>query len=158
MSSRIVAENIRLKRAYNSAGSGDGTRILIDRLWPRGVRKADAAIDVWAKDIAPSTALRRWFGHDPARWHEFRRRYSEEIHRRRDRLDELRTLAQKGRITLVFAARDEAHVVNENQLAGRRPFRLERAYRDEERALRPGQDVPGRPGEGTEVRASDVGW
>ena len=109
MSSRIVAENIRLKRAYNSAGSGDGTRILIDRLWPRGVRKADAAIDVWAKDIAPSTALRRWFGHDPARWHEFRRRYSEEIHRRRDRLDELRTLAQKGRITLVFAARDEAH-------------------------------------------------
>ena len=109
MSSRIVAENIRLKRAYDSASSGDGARILIDRLWPRGVRKADAAIDVWAKDIAPSTALRRWFGHDPARWHEFRRRYSEEIHRRRDRLDELRTLAQKGRITLVFAARDEAH-------------------------------------------------
>ena len=109
MSRRIVAENIRLKRAYNSASSGDGARILIDRLWPRGVRKADAAIDVWAKDIAPSTALRRWFGHDPARWHEFRRRYSEEIHRRRNRLDELRTLAQKGRITLVFAARDEAH-------------------------------------------------
>lgn len=109
MSRRIVAENIRLKRAYNSASSGDGARILIDRLWPRGVRKADAAIDVWAKDIAPSTALRRWFGHDPARWHEFRRRYSEEIHRRRNRLDELRTLAQKGRITLVFAARDETH-------------------------------------------------
>ena len=109
MSRRIVAENIRLKRAYDSASSGDGARILIDRLWPRGVRKADAAIDVWAKDIAPSTALRRWFGHDPARWHEFRRRYSEEIHQRRNRLDELRTLAQKGRITLVFAARDEAH-------------------------------------------------
>ena len=109
MSSRIVAESIRLKRAYDSAGSGDGTRILVDRLWPRGVRKADAAIDVWAKDIAPSTALRKWFGHDPARWHEFRRRYSEEIHRRRDRLDELRTLARKGPITLVFAAHDEAH-------------------------------------------------
>ena len=109
MSRRIVAENIRLKRAYDSASPGDGARILIDRLWPRGVRKADAAIDVWAKDIAPSTALRRWFGHDPARWHEFRRRYSEEIHRRRNRLDELRTLAQRGRITLVFAARDEAH-------------------------------------------------
>ena len=109
MSRRIVAENIRLRRAYDSASSSDGARILIDRLWPRGVRKADAAIDVWAKDIAPSTALRRWFGHDPARWHEFRRRYSEEIHRRRNRLDELRTLAQKGRITLVFAARDEAH-------------------------------------------------
>ena len=109
MSRRIVAENIRLKRAYDSASPGDGARILIDRLWPRGVRKADAAIDVWAKDMAPSTALRRWFGHDPARWHEFRRRYSEEIHQRRNRLDELRTLAQKGRITLVFAARDEAH-------------------------------------------------
>lgn len=122
MSSRIVAENIRLKRAYNSAGSGDGTRILVDRLWPRGVRKADAAIDVWAKDIAPSPALRRWFGHDPARWHEFRRRYSEEIHRRRDRLDELRTLAQKGRVTLVFAARDEVHndaVVLREVLLGR---------------------------------------
>ena len=90
MSKRIVAENIKVKRAYDSAGSGDGTRILIDRLWPRGVRKADAAIDLWAKDIAPSTALRRWFGHDPARWHEFRRRYSEEIHRHRDRLGELR--------------------------------------------------------------------
>ena len=106
---RIVAKNIKLKRAYDSARSDDGTRILIDRLWPRGVRKVDAAIDLWAKDIAPSTALRRWFGHDPARWHEFRRRYSEEIHRHRDRLDELRTLARKGRITLVFAAHDEAH-------------------------------------------------
>ena len=122
MSSRIVAENIRLKRAYNSAGSGDGTRILVDRLWPRGVRQADAAIDVWAKDLAPSPALRRWFGHDPARWHEFRRRYSEEIHRRRDRLDELRTLAQKGRVTLVFGARDEVHndaVVLREVLLGR---------------------------------------
>ena len=122
MSSRIVAENIRLKRAYNSAGSGDGTRVLIDRLWPRGVRKADAAIDVWAKDIAPSTALRRWFGHDPARWLEFRRRYSEEVHRRRDWLDKLRTLARKGRITLVFAARDEVHndaVVLRDVLLGR---------------------------------------
>jgi uncharacterized protein YeaO (DUF488 family) len=109
MSKKIVAENIKLKRAYDSAGSSDGTRILIDRLWPRGVRKADAAIDLWAKDIAPSTALRRWFGHDPARWHEFRRRYSEEIHRHRDRLGELRTLAERGRITLVFAAHDETH-------------------------------------------------
>ena len=109
MSRRIVADNIKLKRAYDSADSTDGTRVLIDRLWPRGVRKADAAVDLWAKDIAPSTALRTWFRHDPARWQEFRRRYSEEIHRHRDRLDELRTLAQNGRITLVFAAHDEAH-------------------------------------------------
>lgn len=109
MSKTIVADNIKLKRAYDSAGSSDGTRILIDRLWPRGVRKADAAIDLWARDIAPSTSLRKWFGHDPARWDQFRRRYSNEIHRNRDRLRELRSLAQKGRITLVFAAHDEAH-------------------------------------------------
>jgi uncharacterized protein YeaO (DUF488 family) len=109
MSKTIVADNIKLKRAYDSAGSSDGTRILIDRLWPRGVRKADAAIDLWAKDMAPSTSLRKWFGHDPARWHQFRRRYADEIHRNRGRLSELRSLAQKGRITLVFAAHDEAH-------------------------------------------------
>jgi uncharacterized protein YeaO (DUF488 family) len=109
MSKRITAKNIKLKRAYDSAGSSDGTRVLIDRLWPRGVRKADAAIDLWAKDLAPSTRLRRWFGHDPARWHEFRRRYSEEITQHRDRLGELRALAQGGQITLVFAAHDEAH-------------------------------------------------
>jgi uncharacterized protein YeaO (DUF488 family) len=109
MTTRIAAANIKLKRAYDSAGSGDGTRILIDRLWPRGVRKADAAIDLWAKDIAPSTALRKWFGHDPARWHEFQRRYSDEIHRNRDRLRELRSLALRGQITLVFSAHDEAH-------------------------------------------------
>lgn len=109
MARKIVAENVKLKRAYVTPASADGTRILIDRLWPRGVMKANAAIDVWAKDIAPSTALRKWFGHDPARWQEFRRRYTEEIHQHGDRLDELRTLARKGPITLVFAAHDEAH-------------------------------------------------
>lgn len=109
MSARVAAANIKLKRAYDSAAPDDGTRVLVDRLWPRGVRKADAAIDLWAKDIAPSAALRKWFGHDPARWQEFRRRYSEEVHRHGDRIGELRTLAQKGRITLVFAAHDEAH-------------------------------------------------
>src|SRR6476620_3382633 len=109
MSKKIVAENIKLKRAYDSAGSGDGTRILIDRLWPRGVRKADAAIDLWAKDIAPSTALRKWFGHDPARWQEFRRRYAAEVHNNADSLAELRAAARKGTITLVFGARDELH-------------------------------------------------
>jgi uncharacterized protein YeaO (DUF488 family) len=109
MGSRIVAENIRLKRAYDAAHAGDGTRILVDRLWPRGVRKVDAAIDLWARDIAPSTGLRKWFGHNPTRWHEFRRRYSEEMRQHRDRLGELRALAQGGRITLVFAAHDTAH-------------------------------------------------
>jgi uncharacterized protein YeaO (DUF488 family) len=109
VSKRIVAANIRLKRAYDSAGPGDGTRILIDRLWPRGVKKADAAIDPWAKDIAPSTALRKWFGHDPARWHKFQSRYSNEIHRNRGRLGEIRSLAQRGQIALIFSAHNEAH-------------------------------------------------
>ena len=130
MSKRIAAENVKLKRAYDSVGSGDGTRILIDRLWPRGVRKADAAIDLWAKDLAPSTALRKWFGHDPARWNEFRRRYSEEIHQHQDRLGELRALAQGGRITLVFAAHDEAHndaVVLREILLGRSTSRASRS-------------------------------
>lgn len=123
MSKRIVAENIKLKRAYDSATSGDGTRILIDRLWPRAVSKADAAIDLWAKDIAPSTALRKWYGHDPARWHKFRSRYADEIHQNHDRLGEIRSLAQRGRITLVFAAHDEARsdaVVLRQILLGRR--------------------------------------
>ncbi len=122
MGRRIVAANVRLKRAYENPSAEDGMRILIDRLWPRGVAKANAAIDLWAKDISPSTALRRWFGHDPARWEEFRRRYSEEIHRHRDRLDELRALAENGRITLVFAAHDETHndaVVLRDILLGR---------------------------------------
>ena len=126
MNKRIVATNIKLKRAYETPGAGDGTRILIDRLWPRGVMKVNAAIDLWAKDIAPSTALRKWFGHDPARWQEFRRRYSEEIHQHRDRLDELRTLAQRGRITLVFAAHDEIHndaIVLRDILLGRTAVR-----------------------------------
>ena len=79
MSTRIVAGNIRLKRAYEPASPEDGARILVDRLWPRGVAKADAALDGWMKDIAPSAGLRQWFAHDPARWDEFRRRYAEEL-------------------------------------------------------------------------------
>jgi uncharacterized protein YeaO (DUF488 family) len=71
----VRSANIRLKRAYEPPAANDGVRILVDRLWPRGVRKANAAINQWMKDIAPSTALRKWFGHDPARWEEFRRRY-----------------------------------------------------------------------------------
>jgi uncharacterized protein YeaO (DUF488 family) len=97
-------------------------RILVDRLWPRGIRKSDAAIDRWAKSIAPSSALREWFGHDPARWPEFRRRYATQLRRHPDELAELRALARKGPITLVFAARDERRndaVVLRNVLLGR---------------------------------------
>ncbi|YBW40841.1 DUF488 domain-containing protein [Nitrobacter sp. TKz-YC01] len=111
-----------MKRAYEAPAADDGARILVDRLWPRGLRKTDAAIDLWIKDIAPSTGLRKWFGHDPARWPEFRQRYVEEIERHPEQLDELRTRARTGRITLVFAAHDEAHnsaVVLRDVLLGR---------------------------------------
>ena len=109
MSKNIAAGHVKLKRAYETPGSDDGIRVLIDRLWPRGVKKADAAIDEWMKEIAPSTELRKWFGHDPQRWPEFRRRYESEIRQHAEQFDRLRRLAQHGRITLVFSAHDEAH-------------------------------------------------
>lgn len=109
MSRKVAADHVKLKRAYEPPAPDDGTRILIDRLWPRGVKKTDAAIDEWMKEIAPSAALRKWFGHDPERWPEFRRRYQAEIRQHPDQFDRLHSLAQQGRITLVFAAHDEAH-------------------------------------------------
>ena len=122
MQKGIAAAGVRLKRAYQPPARGDGTRILVDRLWPRGVRKVDAAIDHWAKTIAPRNALRTWFGHDPGRWQEFRRRYAAELRGHPDELAELRALARHGPITLVFAAHDEAHnnaVVLRDVLLGR---------------------------------------
>ena len=109
MSKRIAADHVRLKRAYEPPAADDGTRILIDRLWPRGVKKTDAAIDEWMKEIAPSSALRKWFGHEPGRWQEFRRRYQSEIRQHPEQFEQLRMLARHGPVTLVFAARDEAH-------------------------------------------------
>ena len=87
----------------------DGTRILVDRLWPRGIKKADAAFDLWMKDVAPSTGLRQWFGHETDRWQEFRRRYVDELRQKSELVDELRALARKGPITLVFGAHDQTH-------------------------------------------------
>jgi uncharacterized protein YeaO (DUF488 family) len=109
MSQRIPPTNIKLKRAYEPHNAGDGTRILVDRLWPRGIKKEDAAIDLWAKEIAPSAGLRKWFGHDPARWQEFRRRYAEELAQHPDELAKLRRMAREGPVTLVFSAHDETH-------------------------------------------------
>ncbi len=100
---------VRLKRAYEAPSAEDGTRVLVDRLWPRGLRKSSAAIDRWLKDVAPSTELRRWFGHDPSRWSEFRRRYRTELSHKPELLNELRTVAQRGPLTLIYAARDELH-------------------------------------------------
>ena len=103
------AGDIRIKRAYEPSTPADGTRILVDRLWPRGVTKEALAIERWAKEIGPSDALRRWFGHDPERWTEFRRRYSAELTKQPALLAELRSLARQGALTLVYGARDEAH-------------------------------------------------
>lgn len=99
--------DIRRKRAYDEPASSDGYRVLIDRLWPRGVPKTDAEIDEWARDLAPTTELRQWFGHEPARFDEFRRRYRAELASQDDKLRELRCRARKGRLTLVYSARDE---------------------------------------------------
>jgi uncharacterized protein YeaO (DUF488 family) len=109
MAKSIPTRNIRLKRAYEKPTASDGLRILVDRLWPRGLKKVAAAIDEWNKRIAPTPALRTWFGHDPERWTEFSRRYTGELRERADELARLRTLARKGPITLVYAAHDEAH-------------------------------------------------
>lgn len=104
----MTALRLALKRAYEPAAKADGTRILVDRLWPRGLDKQHAAIDEWARDVAPSTELRKWFGHDPARWEEFRHRYLAEL-ADNSGVAPIRDLAMKGPVTLVYSARDEAH-------------------------------------------------
>lgn len=100
---------IRTKRAYDPPAPQDGARFLVDRLWPRGRRKEDARIDAWLRDLAPSDALRRWFGHDPKRWAEFKRRYFAELDRKPHALRPLLEAARKGPVTLVFGARDVDH-------------------------------------------------
>ena len=107
MGKTVPADNIRLKRAYEPPSPEDGARILVDRLWPRGVTKDEAAIDHWAKDLSPSSALRKRFGHDPEKWDAFRRAYAEELQESQDQLKNLRELARERKITLVFAAREE---------------------------------------------------
>jgi uncharacterized protein YeaO (DUF488 family) len=100
---------VLLKRAYLPAAPEDGTRVLVDRLWPRGLARTKAVVDVWMKDIAPSNELRRWFGHDPERWSEFRRRYKAELAANPEALKQLRSLVRKGRVTLLYGAKDERH-------------------------------------------------
>jgi uncharacterized protein YeaO (DUF488 family) len=101
--------DIRLKRAHEPVASADGFRVLIDRLWPRGISRERAQLDAWEKELAPSTELRQWFGHEPTRFEEFRRRYIEELRDQRARLTALRRRAQKGTLTLVYAAHDKEH-------------------------------------------------
>ena len=101
--------DVRLKRAYDPVAATDGYRVLVDRIWPRGVRREEAHLDEWARELAPSTGLRRWFGHDPARFEEFQRRYIEELASQAEKLRELRARAREGTLTLVYAARDTEH-------------------------------------------------
>ena len=100
---------VQLKRAYESPSRSDGQRILVERLWPRGVTKARAAVDLWLKDVAPSPELRKWFGHDPAKWKQFERRYWRELKEHTEAVDVLRRKAKQGTVTLVYSARDEQH-------------------------------------------------
>ena len=101
--------DVRLKRAYDTAEAADGFRVLVDRLWPRGVSRERAKLDGWEKELPPSTELRQWFGHDPSRFEEFRRRYIEELRDQRPRLAALRRRARKGTLTLVYSAHDTEH-------------------------------------------------
>ena len=98
---------IRLKRAYDEPSKQDGLRILVERLWPRGVSKEKAAVDLWLKDLAPSTELRKWYGHDPEKWDEFRKRYWLELGEKGDLLTLLKHRTTEGNVTFVFAASDE---------------------------------------------------
>jgi uncharacterized protein YeaO (DUF488 family) len=104
-----IAQFVRIKRVYAPPAKMDGSRILVDRLWPRGLRRETAALTSWFKDIAPSTELRRWFGHDPQRWAEFNRRYRQELEANPVAVAELATLLHRGPSTLLYAAQDEQH-------------------------------------------------
>ena len=100
---------ITLKRVYEPPGREDGLRVLVERLWPRGLTKERAAVDLWLKDVAPSAELRKWFGHDPARWKRFQERYRRELREKADAVRLLKQKAKEGTVTLVYAARDEEH-------------------------------------------------
>lgn len=112
--------DIRLKRAYAPVSTDDGIRLLVDRMWPRGVSKQKIKTEAWLKEIAPSTELRQWFGHVPERWEEFRKRYARELDANPDAVAELRKWLKHGRVTLVYSARDEEH----NQAVALREYLL----------------------------------
>ncbi len=101
--------NIKLKRVYEQPDKNDGERILVDRLWPRGLTKEKASVDLWLKEIAPSTELRKWFAHDPKKWKSFRGRYQTELRNKKELIKVLKQKAREGTITIVYGARDEKH-------------------------------------------------
>ena len=97
---------LKLKRVYDPYAKADGMRVLVDRLWPRGMKKEEAGVDLWLKEIAPSDALRKWFSHDPDKWQEFKKRYKKELEDGQDVIEDLRKKAQKETVTLLYAAKD----------------------------------------------------
>jgi uncharacterized protein YeaO (DUF488 family) len=121
---------IKLKRVYGPAAASDGCRVLVDRVWPRGISKERAEVALWLKEIGPSTALRKWFGHDPERWPEFQKRYRQELRNKSNLLERIEQLEKEdGTVTLVFSARDEEH----NQAVVLRDFLVTRDSRKNER-------------------------
>ena len=121
----------KIKRAYEPAEAGDGTRVLVDRLWPRGLSRQEARLDQWNRELAPSPELRRWFGHKVSRWHEFSRRYRLELAGHAQALGELRRRAQQGPVTLIYAAKDLHHnhaIVLKSVLVGRGSRRRESSH------------------------------
>jgi uncharacterized protein YeaO (DUF488 family) len=104
-----VRHELKIKRVYEKPDKNDGKRILLDRLWPRGLTKEKAKVDLWLKDIAPSTELRKWFGHDPNKWRAFRRRYETELKRHADQIELIKRKARAGAVTLLYGARDQKH-------------------------------------------------
>ena len=97
------------KRVYEPAQPGDGARFLVDRMWPRGIKKEDLPLDAWLKEVAPSNELRRWFGHDPGKWAEFKRRYFAELDSRPESVEPIQAAARRGQVTLLYSARDREH-------------------------------------------------
>jgi uncharacterized protein YeaO (DUF488 family) len=110
-SRRVVggSQMIKTKRVYEKSAKEDGTRVLVDRLWPRGISKKDARIDEWLREIAPSDKLRKWFGHDPSKWEDFKRKYMKELEGNRDLKSKLEEISRVGTLTLVYSAKDEMH-------------------------------------------------
>ena len=121
--------DIQIRRAYDTPRRGDGYRVLVDRVWPRGVSKADLDLDAWRKEIAPSTRLRQWFGHDPERWREFQERYFAELEGQQDSVAQLVKRARQGRVTLVYGAKDPDH----NQAVALRAYLKRRTARRQRR-------------------------
>jgi len=109
MAEKIIPFEIQVKRIYDAPNPEDGYRILVDRLWPRGIKKADASVDLWLKEIAPTDALRKWFNHDPEKWDEFQGRYFKELDQNQDLVDQLILRLKKHKVTFVFSARDVTH-------------------------------------------------